>query len=136
DSAMPPDDKPQPTAEERDRLIGWLDRALNDPDPNALPRDPGRPFLHRLSKLEYNNTMRDLLGVDSHPAENFPPDGGGGGGFDNNSATLFVPPVLVEKYLSTAATVLASAKPERIFTARPTETVAKIDAARKSIADF
>jgi hypothetical protein len=136
DSAMPPDDKPQPTPEERERLIGWLDRALNDPDPNALPRDPGRPFLHRLSKLEYNNTMRDLLGVDSHPAEHFPPDGGGGGGFDNNSATLFIPPVLVEKYLGAAAIVLSSARPERIFISRPTDAVSKVDAARKCVADF
>ena len=136
DEAMPPDDKPQPSADERKRLVAWLDQVLNDPDPNALPRDPGRPFLHRLSRLEYNNTVRDLLGVDTRPADEFPPDGGGGGGFDNNSATLFVPPVLVEKYLGTAAKVLASAKPESVFTAHPGDAISKPDAARKCIADF
>ena len=108
--AMPPEDKPQPSDEEKKRVIEWLDRALNDPDPDAMPRDPGRAFPHRLSRLEYNNTVRDLLGIDSHPADAFPPDGGGGGGFDNNSATLFIPPVLVEKYLSSAAELLAKAK--------------------------
>ena len=136
DGAMPPDDKPQPNDDERKRLVAWLDEALNDPDPNALPRDPGRPFLHRLSRLEYNNTVRDLLGVDSHPADAFPPDGGGGGGFDNNSATLFVPPVLMEKYLGAAAALLASAKPESVFVARPGDAVSKADAARKCVAEF
>ena len=109
DGAMPPEDKPQPTDEDRKRVIEWLDRALNDPDLDAMPRDPGRAFPHRLSRLEYNNTVRDLLGVDTRPADAFPPDGGGGGGFDNNSATLFIPPVLVEKYLSAAAELLAKA---------------------------
>jgi mono/diheme cytochrome c family protein len=133
---MPPDDKPQPTKPERERVIAWLERALTDPDVNAMPRDPGRPFLHRLSKLEYNNTIRDLLGVDTHPADFFPPDGGGGGGFDNNSATLFTPPVLVEKYLATAAKLLADAKPERIIVARPAGAVTKADAARQCISRF
>lgn len=110
DGAMPPEEKPQPTDEERQRVMDWLSRTLNDPDLDAIPRDPGRAFPHRLSRLEYNNTVRDLLGIDSHPADSFPPDGGGGGGFDNNSATLFIPPVLVEKYLSTAAELLAQWK--------------------------
>ena len=110
DRAMPPEGKPQPGAEERTRVMEWLDHTLNDPDLDAVPRDPGRAFPHRLSRLEYNNTVRDLLGVDTRPADAFPPDGGGGGGFDNNSATLFIPPVLVEKYLSTAAELLAKWK--------------------------
>ena len=118
DEAMPPDDKPQPSAAERQRLIAWLEKTLNDPDLAAVPRDPGRPVLHRLSRIEYNNTVRDLLGVDSHPADSFPPDGGGGGGFDNNSATLFIPPVLMEKYLSTASTLLARA-PRSIASSPP-----------------
>ena len=125
DGAMPPDDKPQPTEEERKRVMDWLGRTLNDPDPDAVPRDPGRAFPHRLSRLEYNNTVRDLLGVDTRPADAFPPDGGGGGGFDNNSATLFIPPVLVEKYLSAAAELLGKAK----VATTPGD-------ARKSLADF
>lgn len=110
DGAMPPEDKPQPADEEKKRVMEWLERTLNDPDLEAMPRDPGRAFPHRLSRLEYNNTVRDLLGVDMHPADAFPPDGGGGGGFDNNSATLFIPPVLMEKYLSAATDLLAKAK--------------------------
>ena len=105
--AMPPEGKPQPSEEEKKRVLAWLEHTLNDPDLDAVPRDPGRAFPHRLSRLEYNNTVRDLLGVDTRPADAFPPDGGGGGGFDNNSATLFIPPVLVEKYLAAAAELLA-----------------------------
>ncbi len=125
DGAMPPEGKPQPSDDERKRVVAWLDRTLNDPAPDTVPPDPGRAFPHRLSRLEYNNTVRDLLGVDTHPADAFPPDGGGGGGFDNNSATLFIPPVLVEKYLSAAAELLAPAK----VATTPGD-------ARKCIADF
>ena len=125
DGAMPPDDKPQPTDEEKKRVLDWLGHTLNDPDLEAVPRDPGRAFPHRLSRLEYNNTVRDLLGVDTRPADAFPPDGGGGGGFDNNSATLFLPPVLMEKYLSTATDLLAKAK-----------VATHPDDARKCLEDF
>lgn len=58
-------------------------------------QDPGRYVLHRLSRLEYNNTIRDLFGVNTRPAVILPDGGGRGGGFDNNAATLFIPPVLM-----------------------------------------
>ena len=57
--------------------------------------------------------------MDSRPADRFPADGGGGGGFDNNADTLFVPPILLERYLQAAGSVLAEAEPERLFMARP-----------------
>ena len=133
---MPPDDKPQPTPEEREKMMSWLRQTLNDPAPDALPPDPGRPFLHRLSHTEYNHTIRDLLGVTSNPVRDFPPDGGGGGGFDNNSATLFIPPILMEKYLSASAAILAEAQPERFISTRPGDAVSKADAGRQSITDF
>jgi hypothetical protein len=53
--------------------------------------------------------MRDLLGVDAHPADNFPADGSGGGGFDNNADTLFIPPLLLEKMLEAATEILDKA---------------------------
>jgi hypothetical protein len=52
-----------------------------------------------------------LFGVDSHPADKFPSDGSGGGGFDNNADTLFIPPILMEKYLDAASETLAEAAP-------------------------
>ena len=99
-----------------------------------LPKDPGRNILHRLSRLEYNNTIRDLFGVDTKPADKFPPDGGGGGGFDNNAATLFIPPILMERYLEAAGDILNAAKPERVFIAQPSGQSSRRTAARKIFA--
>lgn len=134
DASMPPAKKEQPTPAERAQVSAWLSAALDNPDPAKVPNDVGRSVLHRLSRLEYNNTVRDLLGVDSHPADIFPPDGGGGGGFDNNASTLFVPPILMEKYLMAAGEIVADAKPEIIFHIRPSETKDEHSAARENLA--
>ena len=119
DQGMPPLKKTQPKPEERARLVQWLAATLDNPDPAKVPHTAGTIPIHRLSRLEYNNTVRDLLGVSLRPADNFPPDGGGGGGFDNNASTLFIPPILMEKYLAAAGDLTAAAKPERIFRVRP-----------------
>lgn len=49
--------------------------------------DPGRVTIHRLNNTEYNNTIRDLLGVTTRPADDFPLDGSGAG-FDNIAQVL------------------------------------------------
>ncbi|MDB6154616.1 MAG: Protein of unknown function (DUF1587)/Protein of unknown function (DUF1592)/Protein of unknown, partial [Chthoniobacteraceae bacterium] len=128
--------KKQPADEERARLVSWISQTLDHPDLSKVPKDPGKQGLHRLSRLEYNNTLRDLLGVDTHPADQFPPDSGGGGGFDNNADTLFIPPVLIEKYFEAAADALAAAKPERLFSQRPTAELDESGAARASLSQF
>ncbi len=119
---MPPDGKPQPTPEERDRLTRFVRHTLDNLDHGAIPKDPGRVLIHRLSRLEYNNTVRDLFGVDIRPADRFPADGGGGGGFDNIADTLFVPPILMERFLAAADEILEAAPLERIFISRPDRT--------------
>ena len=116
---MPPDGKPQPTPEERDRLTRFIRRTLDNLDHGAIPKDPGRVLIHRLSRLEYNNTVRDLFGVSIRPADRFPADGGGGGGFDNIADTLFVPPILMERFLAAADEILDAAPVDRIFISRP-----------------
>jgi hypothetical protein len=118
DQGMPPLKKTQPKPEERAKLVEWLQATLANPEVAKVPRSAGRTVIHRLSGLEYNLTIRDLLGVDTQPAKQFPPDGGGGGGFDNNASTLFIPPILMEKYLGVAGEMVAAAKPERIFKVR------------------
>src|SRR5262249_33564167 len=70
----------------------------------------GRITLRRLNKSEYNNTIRDLVGVDFQPADDFPQDDSGYG-FDNNGDVLSLPPVLMEKYLSAADRILDEAMP-------------------------
>ena len=133
DASMPPAKKEQPTPAERALVSAWLTQTLDDPDASKVPTDVGRKLIHRLSRLEYNNTIRDLLGVDTHPADTFPPDAGGGGGFDNNASTLFIPPVLMEKMLLATTDIVAAAAPERIFHTRPGEGKDEPAAAKASI---
>jgi len=104
---MPPDDKPQPGKAEVQAITGWVHEALTFRDRNA-PRDPGRVTIHRLNKTEYNNTIRDLIGVDFHPADDFPADDTGYG-FDNIADVLSMSPLLAEKYLSAANDILDKA---------------------------
>ena len=104
---MPPKKKKaQPTAQERTQVTSWIERTLFPVDP-AHP-DPGRVTLHRLNRNEYNNTIRDLVGVDFKPAEDFPPDDVGYG-FDNIGDVLSLPPMLLEKYLRAAERVMDEA---------------------------
>ena len=118
---MPPKTATQPPVDIREKLANWVDYALDNIDPAKQVRDPGHVVLHRLSRLEYNNTVRDLLGVDLRPADKFPVDGGGGGGFDNNADTLFIPPLLLEKLLDAASSVLDAAKPDRLALVKPAD---------------
>lgn len=69
--------------------------------------DPGRPTLHRLNRAEYNNTVRDLLGEATHPADDFPADDHGYG-FDNNADVLSFSPLLLEKYQLAAASLVTA----------------------------
>ena len=131
----PPGKRPQPSEQDRQKFVDCGPFTLAHIDYTQFPKDPGRVTIHRLSRIEYNNTIRDLLGVTNTPADKFPADGGGGGGFDNNADTLFVPPILLEKYLEAAGEVLAVASPQ-IFAERPGLLKTKSMAARKDIGFF
>ncbi len=100
---MPPDDRPQPDRAEVGALIEWIKSAVK-PDDCGRTFDPGRVTIRRLNRAEYNNTIRDLLGVDFHPADDFPSDDVGYG-FDNIGDVLTLPPILMEKYLAAGESV-------------------------------
>ena len=103
---MPPENKPQPSRSEREMMAGWIEsRALQC---DCDHPDPGRVTLRRLNRAEYNNTIRDLVGVDFKPADDFPADDSGYG-FDNIGDVLALPPILLEKYLAAAEKVLDAA---------------------------
>ena len=97
---MPPDDQPQPDEKRRQGVADWLERELERID-RTTPPDPGRVTARRLNRAEYNNTIRDLLGVDVRPADDFPQDDSGYG-FDNIGDVLSLSPALMEKYISSA----------------------------------
>lgn len=77
-------------------------------DPNNL--DPGRPVLRRLNREQYKNTIRDLTGVEFRTHEEFPADDSGHG-FDNIGEVLTMSPLLMEKYLAAASTIVSQAVP-------------------------
>ncbi|HEX8915538.1 MAG TPA: DUF1592 domain-containing protein, partial [Humisphaera sp.] len=118
---MPPEEKPQPTQAEFDLLITWIVDAVEFCDCSG-PRDPGRVSIHRLNRTEYNNTIRDLLGVDFKPAKDFPADDTGYG-FDNIADVLTMSPLLAEKYLAAAEQVMERVAPSGGPAARPTKLV-------------
>jgi mono/diheme cytochrome c family protein len=104
---MPPKKKKtQPTEAERTNLVAWLDNTLFPVD--LENPDPGRVTIRRLNRVEYNNTIRDLVGVDFEPAADFPQDDVGYG-FDNIGDVLSMPPILLERYLKAAESVLDEA---------------------------
>jgi len=103
---MPPEKKPQPSLGEADLIARWIETAVFKCDCDHP--DPGRVTLHRLNRAEYNNTIRDLVGVNFQPADDFPADDSGYG-FDNIGDVLSVPPVLLEKYLAAAEKILEAA---------------------------
>jgi len=71
-------------------------------------RDPGPSPIRRLTRFEYDNTIRDLLGDDSHPSAAFPPDETAEG-FDNNAAVLGVTDLLAEQYLDASEAIAGRA---------------------------
>ncbi len=99
---MPPKDKPQPTAEEKTRLLGWI-RGFLETEAKARAGDPGHVPLRRLSNAEYDYTIRDLTGVDLKPAREFPADGAAGEGFTNAAEALSdISPALLTKYINSS----------------------------------
>ncbi len=103
---MPPEEKPQPKLEEVELISKWIEAQVFACDCDNP--DPGRVTLRRLNRAEYNNTIRDLVGVPFQPADDFPADDSGYG-FDNIGDVLSVPPVLMEKYLAAAEKIMEAA---------------------------
>ncbi len=134
---MPPAGAKRPTAAELDTLNRWLDAVVYKLDCDG-PRDPGRVTLRRLNRVEYQNTIRDLVGVDYSPARDFPADDVGYG-FDNIGDVLSLPPLLMEKYLTAAEEIIERAwrRPElrkRLMPRAPSPT--NRDAMRQNLSEF
>ena len=105
---MPPKDKakdvPRPDPAEADRAMTAVDKILEEFDCGST-RQYGRVTIRRLNRAEYNNTIRDLVGVDFKPSADFPNDDVGYG-FDNIGDVLSLSPLLLERYLTAAEAVL------------------------------
>jgi len=105
---MPPSKKAQPTDAEKQVVLSWIKSDIFGIDPQNP--DPGRVTVRRLNRVEYHNTVRDLLGVNYDTQFEFPPDDTGNG-FDNNGDVLTLSPMLLEKYLNAAQEIISQAVP-------------------------
>ena len=101
---MPPAPVQQPTSEERQKVIDWIDAMLKA-EARRTAGDPGVVLARRLSNAEYNYTIRDLTGVDMRPTREFPVDPANPAGFDNSGESLSMSPALLNKYLQAARDV-------------------------------
>ena len=99
---MPPRTKDQPAPELRAGFLHWLE-ASRDGFAAAHP-DPGRATVRRLNRVEYANSVRDLLALDVDISRDLPQDNSGYG-FDNIADVLSVSPTLVERYVAVAGRV-------------------------------
>jgi Protein of unknown function (DUF1592)/Protein of unknown function (DUF1588)/Protein of unknown function (DUF1587)/Protein of unknown function (DUF1585)/Protein of unknown function (DUF1595)/Cytochrome C oxidase, cbb3-type, subunit III len=109
---MPPKGSPRPDEADVRSATSWIESEFDRADLSSEP--PVRVLARRLNRTEYNNTVRDLLGIRSRPADEFPPDDSALG-FDNIAQALSISPSLMEKYLAAAERVAR----EAVFGPRP-----------------
>jgi hypothetical protein len=107
---MPPKGKPRPSREQLETLESWIKFSAFGIDPKDP--DPGRVTLRRLNRAEYRNTVRELLGVEFNAAAEFPPDDTGHG-FDTIGDVLTLSPLLLEKYIAAARSIVTQVVPTR-----------------------
>jgi hypothetical protein len=136
---MPPADEPQPKQAELSLALRGIEAELGRFDCTGAS-SPGRVTIRRLNRAEYNNTIRDLVGVDFKPAEDFPSDDVGEG-FDNIADVLSLPPLLFEKYLAAAETIVERAFADetlrrRIAAVQASGDVGRTEAARRNLRAF
>jgi mono/diheme cytochrome c family protein len=101
---MPPKKKPRPQASEIAPVLQWMSDRLIDTEKSERPS--GRATLRRLTRIEYENTIRDLLDLPGLPIrEELPPDGSLSG-FNKVSEALDISHVQMAKYMEVAEKTL------------------------------
>ena len=106
---MPPAGEKRPQTGEVEQIVNWIKFDVFKIRPDDP--DPGRISVRRLNRREYGNTIRDLMGIDFDAAILFPPDDSGHG-FDNVGDALSFSPLLMEKYLRAAQSIVDQAVPK------------------------
>lgn len=144
---MPPEGLPRPSAAQRERLLAALEEAIDRFDYTGID-NPGFEPLRRLTHTEYDNTIRDLFGVDLGLARRFTSEMTGETGFENSAGTLFLQPALMERYIAAAERLVEEALPDRpadaaqrrtlrsVFPARLREGVGQDEAAGRILRNF
>lgn len=104
---MPPKDQPPPEANARDAVSKRLKQALIAGEKSRLSND--RTPIRRLTRIEYENTLRDLFDMPGLQLRDLLPADGKAHGFDNNSEALSISHVNLAKYIESADHVLEHA---------------------------
>ncbi len=111
---MPPkEEKAQPTAQENAAVVEWLAARIMEGEAARMAQR-GRVSYNRLTRDEYVNTIRDLIGVhfDATDPTGFPEDPEWHG-FERLGSVLTLSPSNIEKYLGAAEVILAEAYPAK-----------------------
>lgn len=147
---MPPEDAMQPTLSERQAIVLSLHNAIFDFDYESV-RNPGFEGVRRLTHREFSNTVRDLFETEIDVASRFPDDLSGTSGFDNSANSLFIQPLLMERYVSAVEHVVETALPTattnlgdsrtsrsyaRVFVSRPSTLLSSEVAAERIVRVF
>jgi hypothetical protein len=150
---MPPDGSRRPSNQDRRRFAVWAEGVAKTAKPEAdcdtLATDRtvnfyrGHVMSRRLTRAEYDNTIRDLIGLDLKPSRLFPSDGAGGEGFDTVGDALFTSAIHVERYMAAADQILdaalspgSPAARKRVLVAEPGPDVIPREAAHRVIRAF
>ena len=125
---MPPQEEPQLTEVEHETLVRWISGKIREAV-EATRDTSGRAVLRRLNRVEYQNTMLDLLGLDMDYTRDLPPDSVSADGFTNDGRALGMSAMQLEYYLDAARRaldrVIVSAAAPQVFHHEFTES--KID---------
>jgi hypothetical protein len=102
--AMPPPGRPRPDAATYQSVAQSLETSLDRAW--AANPNPGRiSAVHRLNRTEYNNAIRDLLGLDIDVRAQLPGDETADGSFDKFADALSISTTHLERYLSVSRQV-------------------------------
>ena len=107
-AAMPPAGSPRPDVATYGSLTRFLERQLDAADarhPNAGRTEP----MHRLNRAEYQNAVRDLLGIQGMDIERMLPADDASYGFDNIAGILAISPTHLDRYLVAARKISRAA---------------------------
>lgn len=114
---MPPEKEIQLSAQQRETLTRWASATIKKAVEARRSTD-GRVVMRRLNRVEYQNTMTDLLGMEMNYTRDLPPDGVSSDGFKNDGGSLQMSALQLEYYLETARRAL-----DRVIVSGPTPKV-------------
>jgi hypothetical protein len=105
---MPPKEEENLTSDERKILLDWLNSTIGHASKTRQSKG-GQVVLRRLTRRQYQNTMRDLLGLDIDHARDIPEDPPSPDGFTNNGSTLQMTGEQLAQYIQSARLSLDAA---------------------------